>query len=113
MSEPDGLRNAVPIRAASERLDARVRGHVQGVGFRWFVNRHANRLGLPGWVANESDGSVHVVAEGKADRLAELVELLHAGPSGSVVEGVAVSRAPIRERAFTRFEIRSRAHRGD
>ena len=45
---------------AGQRLVANVRGSVQGVGFRWFVQREAARLGLDGWVANRSDGSVEV-----------------------------------------------------
>ena len=47
-----------------ERLDATVRGRVQGVGFRYMVLEEAHRLGLAGWVANEPDGSVRCVAEG-------------------------------------------------
>ena len=47
-----------------ERLHAVVRGTVQGVGFRWFVQRVAARMELQGWVANRSDRSVEVVAEG-------------------------------------------------
>ena len=39
---------------AHKRLDATVHGRVQGVGFRWFVMRRAERLGLVGWVANEA-----------------------------------------------------------
>ena len=46
-----------------QRLVAIVRGQVQGVGYRWFVQREAARLGLQGWVANQLDGSVEVVAE--------------------------------------------------
>ena len=52
------------MRAPPQRLVATVRGMVQGVGFRWFVQREAARLGLDGWVANQVDGSVEVVAEG-------------------------------------------------
>ena len=41
-----------------------VRGRVQGVGFRWFVEREAHMLGIAGWVRNNSDGSVEVMAQG-------------------------------------------------
>jgi acylphosphatase len=45
------------------RLDALVRGRVQGVGFRYFVLREARRLDLDGWTSNEADGSVRVVVD--------------------------------------------------
>ena len=48
-------------RGERARLDATVRGRVQGVGYRYFAMREARALALDGWVANEADGSVHVV----------------------------------------------------
>ncbi|MFI5292438.1 MAG: acylphosphatase, partial [Candidatus Limnocylindrales bacterium] len=49
----------------SERLTARLTGRVQGVGFRWWVRRHAEALGLTGWVMNANDErAVDLVAEG-------------------------------------------------
>lgn len=95
----------------TERLQARVRGVVQGVGFRWFVTRHARRLGLAGWVANEADGSVSVVAEGPPAAIAELLELLREGPAGaSVVELEADRLAPAR---LSGFGVRAAGHTGD
>jgi acylphosphatase len=44
-----------------------VRGRVQGVGFRWFVEREAHMLGIAGWVRNNHDGSVEVLAQGTRD----------------------------------------------
>lgn len=70
------------------RLEARVCGTVQGVGYRYFVVCHARRLGLAGYVRNLSDGSVEVAAEGQADALRELVSLLGTGPAGASVERV-------------------------
>lgn len=95
-----------------ERLDASVLGRVQGVGFRWFVMREASRLQLTGWVANESDGSVHVVAEGPPDRLDLLEGALGVGPEGATVEHVEARRSSSNG-GFHRFELRSRGHRGD
>ena len=46
-----------------------VRGRVQGVGFRWFVEREAHILGIAGWVRNNADGSVEVLAMGSRDQL--------------------------------------------
>jgi acylphosphatase len=76
-------------------LTARVTGRVQGVGFRWWIRRHADRLGLVGWVMNAHDErSVEVVAEGTTEALAELERLLHAGPSAAVIDDVVAQRGP-------------------
>ncbi len=95
-----------------QRLVATVRGQVQGVGFRWFVQREAARLGLAGWVANQYDGSVEVVAEGPETALSELVLMLWEGPSGSSVGGVETRHEPARGN-IAGFTIRSGAHPGD
>ena len=94
------------------RVEAVVRGRVQGVGFRYFVKRHASRLGLTGWVANEGDGSVRCVVEGPADAVAELVEALHRGPSGARVDGVTTASGEATE-SFDRFSVRATGHSGD
>jgi acylphosphatase len=94
------------------RLEATVRGRVQGVGFRWFVVRHARRLGIAGWTANEPDGSVSVVAEGTDDALRELLGHIRAGPPGAGV-------ARLDERwldatgTLADFRIRAGGHGGD
>jgi acylphosphatase len=78
-----------------ERLTARVTGRVQGVGFRWWVRRHADALGLTGWVMNADDErSVELVAEGAPAALDELERLIQDGPSGAVVETVDHRREP-------------------
>lgn len=94
------------------RLEAIVRGRVQGVGFRWFVVSRANRLRLTGWTANEQDGSVRVVAEGSPQALDQLLEDLHAGPSGATVERVEANRMPAAG-DLRGFNIRSGGHGGD
>ena len=72
-----------PHRApAVERLDATVRGRVQGVGFRVWALREAMDLVLDGFVLNEADGSVRVVAEGPRAGLEALVDRLEDGPPG-------------------------------
>ena len=63
-------------------------GRVQGVGFRRYVRRWARSLGLDGWVRNEPDGAVRVVAEGEPDALDRLSRLLWGGPPGASVVGV-------------------------
>ena len=99
-------------REHRQRLDATVRGSVQGVGFRWFVVRRAAQLGLLGWTSNEADGSVRVVAEGASDALQQLENHLNDGPAGAHVTRVDVARMPATGE-FTTFGIRSGAHRGD
>jgi len=57
-----------------------VHGAVQGVGFRYFVMREANRLGLGGWVRNDDDGTVEIVAEGRRSDLEQLKSAAERGP---------------------------------
>jgi len=71
-----------------ERLHAVVRGDVQGVGFRYFVQREARQLGLHGWVRNNDDGTVELVAEGPREALEELKRLAQEGPRSARVERV-------------------------
>ena len=73
-----------------ERLHAVVRGDVQGVGFRYFVQRRAHQLGLSGWVRNNEDGSVELVAEGERDPLELLKRAVEEGPRMARVERVDV-----------------------
>ncbi|HET9614466.1 MAG TPA: acylphosphatase [Candidatus Limnocylindrales bacterium] len=94
------------------RLEATVRGRVQGVGFRYWVVRRASEIGLTGWVANELDGSVRCAAEGRPDQLDQLEELLRRGPIGAVVESVSAVRMPATGR-MQGFSVRSGGHRGD
>ena len=80
-----------------------VAGLVQGVGFRWFVARHARALGLGGYARNLPDGRVEVVASGGAsDALARLEELLRAGPAHARVERLDRQEVdePVSERSF-------------
>lgn len=65
-----------------------IKGRVQGVGFRWYVQREAAALELKGWVRNTDDGHVEVVAAGDAEVLAELQSALHKGSRGSRVDAV-------------------------
>lgn len=69
-------------------MKARVYGIVQGVGFRYFVKREAKRLGLKGWVKNNADGSVEVLAEGEKKALEELLSYLYRGPAFASVKRV-------------------------
>ena len=71
-----------------ERLQAVVHGDVQGVGFRYFVQRKAHQLGLSGWVRNNDDGTVELVAEGARDELEKLRQAVEEGPRTAHVDRV-------------------------
>ena len=80
-------------------------GLVQGVSFRYYTRREARRLGLTGWVKNEINGSVIVVAEGQDDALRNLIQFLEKGPPSARVRSIEVdwSRASAE---FGSFEVR-------
>jgi acylphosphatase len=63
-------------------------GMVQGVGFRWFIARHARSLGLTGYARNLPNGSVEVMVDGPEEALPALERLLQAGPANAQVERV-------------------------
>ena len=73
-----------------ERRHVLVYGFVQGVGFRFAVQRAANSRGVAGWVRNRPDGAVEAVFEGEPEDVEALVELCRRGPSGAEVERVDV-----------------------
>ena len=82
-----------------------VRGRVQGVGFRWFVEREAAILEIAGWVRNNYDGSVEVLAQGTREQLAGLHGRLCEGPRTARVDGLEVSEAePVP--GLTSFQVR-------
>lgn len=98
--------------STDERAVVVVRGVVQGVGFRWFVQRAASDLGLQGWVRNRPDGSVELAAEGSADALESLLGAVREGPDGAWVSEVVVRREPPTGMGGG-FAIHSGSHPGD
>lgn len=98
--------------AAEARLEAVVRGRVQGVGFRYHVLGAASRLGVVGWVSNDSDGSVRCLAEGPKAALDALLADLRAGPPGARVETVSETWSAA-SGGLTGFRVRSAWHGGD
>lgn len=87
------------------RLHATIQGRVQGVGFRYFVQDNAVRLGLTGWVRNRWNGDVEVVAEGDREALGNLLNALHRGPRSAFVSKVSAEWQTI-EGEFTSFNVR-------
>jgi acylphosphatase len=78
-----------------QELRAVVRGRVQGVGFRWFVTRCAERGGLAGRVRNLPDGGVEVLAQGPRDALDQLLDDLRRGPAAARVDDVEAGIAAV------------------
>ena len=88
-----------------KRLEARVYGQVQGVGYRYFARQAARRLNLQGYVRNRQDRSVEVVAEGEKHALDQFLAQLKQGPSAAIVERVDAKWTPSRH-TFFGFEVR-------
>jgi acylphosphatase len=68
-------------------------GRVQGVGFRWFVEREARLIGVGGWVRNRDDGAVEVLAAGDHEQLLSLYDRLREGPRAARIDQVVVDEA--------------------
>ena len=81
-----------------------ITGRVQGVGFRWFVEREAAQLAIAGWVRNREDGSVEVMATGTPEQQRNLRSKLREGPRAARVDMVQESTAPYLEAQSFRTE---------
>ncbi len=85
--------------------DIVVSGFVQGVGFRYFVLHQATNLGLKGFVENEMNGNVRIVAVGERSLIEDLLTVVKIGHRSAQVREVKVQwKKP--DRLFERFEIR-------
>jgi len=80
-------------------------GRVQGVGFRYFVLREAEALGVDGWVRNRGDGTVEAFARGSNEELDRFQDRIQEGPRWSRVTSVSVTDEPD-EDVVQGFEIR-------
>ena len=78
-----------------------IRGRVQGVGFRHYLNRAAFELHVTGWVRNRRDGSVEAVVCGLSDGVHALIERARRGPPHAMVEECRVTET---HGTFARFE---------
>lgn len=88
-----------------KRAEIIAKGFVQGVGFRWFVLRNAESLGLKGYVRNLPTGEVLTVAEGPKYLIEELFHKIKIGPSRSDVRDININWSDPKNN-FNRFEIR-------
>lgn len=90
---------------AVQCLHAVVEGRVQGVGFRYFVERNALALNLDGWVRNRWNRTVEVVVEGPTGELEQLIEALRRGPRSAFVSDLKIEWKPATGE-FNGFHIR-------
>jgi acylphosphatase len=81
-----------------------ISGRVQGVGFRWFVEREAAQIGVAGWVRNRENGDVEVMATGTREQHGALRARLQQGPRAARVDQVSESPAPLLEVQSFRIE---------
>jgi len=88
-----------------KRVEIIAKGLVQGVGFRWFVMKNAQRLGLKGYTKNLMSGEVYTVAEGKTSLLEELFKKIKIGPMHADVRDASVKWSDAKNE-FTSFEIK-------
>ena len=80
-------------------------GMVQGVGFRWYVARHARTIGLTGYARNLPNGSVEVVVDGPEESLPGLERLLRTGPAHALVERVERTQEPAIAGTSNSFDV--------
>jgi len=81
----------------TRRVVALVSGHVQGVGYRWFVRGLAADAGLAGWARNLPDGTVEVALQGAEDSVAAVLAALDGPRAPGQVTGVDSRDVPVQE----------------
>ncbi len=82
-----------------------VDGLVQGVGFRFYIHRHASSLGLAGFASNLMDGRVEIEVEGDRSVIEELIKLAKIGPRSAHVTNLTVEWKDFQS-LYSHFEIR-------
>ena len=80
-----------------------IRGHVQGVSYRWSMLQAAQQRGVQGWVRNRRDGSVEALATGSADAVQSLIDWAHQGPPHARVDAVEVVIVPTPSEVLSGF----------
>lgn len=91
--------------AEKKRLHIFLSGRVQGVGFRSFIKRNAERLSLSGWAKNLLDGRVELVFAGKKEEVKKMVELIEEGPRFADVRDLEIKKREY-EGKYSDFKIR-------
>jgi len=108
LSPTNFTRHNAPTLFDMPIVQLRIEGTVQGVGYRYALQREAERLGLTGWVRNRRDGSVESLAQGTAEALEALIAWARRGPPAARVTGVTACVATGHQ-ACAGFEIRPTA----
>ncbi len=88
---------------SARTVHVRVKGRVQGVGYRAWVESTARMMALTGWVRNRRDRSVEIVLQGPADRVDEMLRLCKQGPPGAHVTKVEILSEGVG--AYDDFEV--------
>lgn len=89
---------------SNQRQEVHFRGRVQGVGFRWTVQRIANHFSVVGYVKNLPDGRVQLVVEGMPEEISRFVGAIEAEMGAYISDRSVSTMAAIDE--FERFQIR-------
>lgn len=88
-----------------KRLTLKILGDVQGVTFRWSAREKAQELGVVGWIKNEPDGSVTVVAEGEEVKLKTFLNWCKTGPRWARVDKMEEKWEEINDLSFDGFDV--------
>lgn len=83
----------------------RITGHVQGVGYRYWLTQEAQALGITGWCRNTEEGAVEAHCYGSPERIETLVKLCHQGPPLALVHQVQVTPIQQIERIPTQWDV--------
>ena len=89
-----------------KRLIIKIHGSVQGVCYRMYSDKKAKQMGLVGWVMNNPNGTVDIVAEGEESKLKDFLEWCNTGPDHASVDKVGVVWEDINELSFSDFNIK-------
>ena len=80
-----------------KRVRLKIFGLVQGVNFRYYTKKQAEKLNLTGYAKNNPDGTVEVEAEGEEDKINQLIQLVKSGPPLARVEGIEIQERAIKK----------------
>ncbi|MEX0934701.1 MAG: acylphosphatase [Candidatus Paceibacterota bacterium] len=88
-----------------KEVDITIYGKVQGVGFRAYTQRTAEKLDITGYVQNMSEGHVEIIAQGEEEKLKELIEKIKSGSSFASVDDIDIRWHDRPQDTLTDFEI--------